>query len=400
VVSSAHKATPEPRAGGRGAFALLAGLSAGVLGLGAACLPDLAPISTEPTSGEGSTPFVGCGDGVIATLDDGGDAGESCDPGKPNDLDAQSPGCRSCQIVCEDGGVIDPRTGHCYFAAAASDSYQAAITSCKARGAHVVTFASKGEVALVQGRVVGDAGAGGFWIGLSRSSALGEAYGPDRDEEPGYPSLTQDSCAGCFGVGVDADGGTFAKEDPAGTVETRCVAARSGAWFQVPCKGTSRMTICEREPVGTRATTCFGGYCFTLPTTAGRKSYLVSFGGAEPTTAMQTCAQLPGGSLVVLDTAEEREQLAHEILLHDDAVVDQELWIGVVQDGGTWSWEDGVSLASSPRPLPWGNAQPDDARGERAFMRLAAPAYDTQLAYADRDSGAPTRLFICQRSPQ
>jgi len=151
VVSSAHKATPEPRAGGRGAFALLAGLSAGVLGLGAACLPDLAPISTEPTSGEGSTPFVGCGDGVIATLDDGGDAGESCDPGKPNDLDAQSPGCRSCQIVCEDGGVIDPRTGHCYFAAAASDSYQAAITSCKARGAHVVTFASKGEVALVQG---------------------------------------------------------------------------------------------------------------------------------------------------------------------------------------------------------------------------------------------------------
>jgi len=103
--------------------------------------------------------------------------------------------------------------------------------------------------------------------------------------------------------------------------------------------------------------------------------------------------------LVVLDSAEEREQLAHEILIRDDTLVQQELWIGVVQDGGTWTWEDGVPLASSPRPLPWGNAQPAEARGIRAFMRLAATAYDTQLAYAD-DRSAPPRVFVCQRSAQ
>jgi len=196
VVSTANNGnsgpggTPRPpessrqRALKRGAVVgVLASLAAATLALGAACLPSLSPIPDAPTPVEGSTPFVGCGDGLIATLDDGGDAGESCDPGKPNDPDAQAPGCSACRIVCEKDGVIDPRTGHCYFPVDPSDNYQAAITSCKARGAHVVTFASAAEVTLVQG-VTGGAGASGFWVGLSRSSALGEAYGPDRPEEP------------------------------------------------------------------------------------------------------------------------------------------------------------------------------------------------------------------------
>jgi hypothetical protein len=94
-----------------------------------ACLPDLADISPTDAGfdGEKIAPFVGCGDGVIATLDDGGDSGESCDPGKPNDVDAQAPGCSACQITCE--GVLDPATGHCYFAAGAFD-YKGAVGAC------------------------------------------------------------------------------------------------------------------------------------------------------------------------------------------------------------------------------------------------------------------------------
>lgn len=398
MVSRANNGDPARRAGKRAAIAvLLAVLAAATLALGAACLPVLSPIPDAPTPVEGSTPFVGCGDGLIATLDDGGDAGESCDPGKPNDPDAQAPGCRACQIVCERDGVIDPRTGHCYFPVGPgpSENYQDAITRCKGRGAHVVTFASAAEVSLVQG-LAGDAS---FWVGLARSSALGEAYGPDRAEEPGFPSppqLGQGPCAGCFGVGADADGGAFARENAAGMAETRCVASVAGRWLQVPCGGPARTTLCEREPVGTRATICNGGYCFTLSTTAGKKSYLVSFLEGSLSQAVESCALLPAGSLVILDSAEEREQLAHEILVHDDTVAQQDLWIGVVQDGGTWTWEDGVPLASSPRPLPWGNAQPE--AGVRAVMRLTATAYDTQLAHAD-DGGVP-RLFVCQRAAQ
>lgn len=407
MVSRANNGNSGQRALKRGAVVgVLASLTAATLALGVACLPSLSPIADAPTPVEGSTTFVGCGDGLIATLDDGGDAGESCDPGKPNDPDAQAPGCSACRIVCEKDGVIDPRTGHCYFPVDPSDNYPAAITSCKARGAHVVTFASAAEVTLVQG-VTGGAGASGFWVGLSRSSELGEAYGPDRPEEPGFPFPAQQGspgpaggpCEGCFGVGADPDGGTFRIDNPGSAPDTRCVASLSGSWAQVPCRGPARATLCEREPVGVRAQPCFGGYCFTLPATAGRKSYLVSFLGADLAQAVQSCAQLPGGSLVVLDSAEEREQLGHEILIRDDTLVQQELWIGVVQDGGTWTWEDGVPLASSPRPLPWGNAQPAGARGIRAFMRLAATAYDTQLAYAD-DGSAPPRVFVCQRSAQ
>ena len=176
------------------------------------------------------------------------------------------------------------------------------------------------------------------------------------------------------------------------------MASVAGKWLQVPCGGPRRATVCEREPVGTRATTCAGGYCFTLPTTAGQKSYLVSFLPGSLAQSVESCSLLDGGSLVMLDSAEEREQLAHEVLIHDDSIVQQDVWIGLVQDAGTWTWEDGVPLGKSARPVPWGNAQPGAAAGVRAFMRLAATAYDTQLVYAD-DGDASPRVFACQRRP-
>ncbi len=382
------------------AVVVLLGAAAALLAAGA-CLPDLAALGPEDVSLESSTaPFRGCGDGIIATLDDGGDSGESCDPGG----DAAVPGCRACQITCE--GKPDPRTGHCYFAAGADTSYAAASARCKAERAHVVTLVSAAEAKLLE-QVSADES--GYWVGLSRDTTfLFGAYGPpaERAEEPGFPypgattSIAQGPCTGCFGIGADA--GTFPLADVDAsdtTIDTSCVASRGGTWFRVPCSGAiSRPTICEREPAGVRGQACGNdGICFTVRQTSGDKTYLVSVSPAEPDTADTTCRFLDGGSLVVFDSREEREQLAHEIVLRYTDVPPT-LWIGLHADGGTWTWDDGVVASDDQaRPLPWGNAQPPTgATNGHAFITVGDKAYDTQLAYAD-DSGTQQRLFICQR---
>ena len=396
MAGKANTRDPRPRASSRVRLAWLVAFAAtSALGaIAAACLPDLAALPADRTLPEGAAPaFVGCGDGVIATLDDGGDAGESCDPGKTNDIDAQAPGCKACEITCE--GTLDPATGHCYFAAGSDSTYTDARTRCKTAGAHVVTFASPAEVAIVAGLPAAESGS---WVGLSRSATLSEAYGPDpsRAEEPGFPYPPAGPCPGCFGLG--ADGGVFPLED-ASASGPDCLVAKSGSWFQTACSGAIRTTICEREPVGTRAKTRISVFFFTLPASAGKKTYLVDISKADPDQAARSCADLDGGSLVILDSAEEREQLAHELLALDPDAVEQRLWIGLVEDGGAWSWEDGVAAApGGSRPLPWGNAQPGGAVGSRAFMRLAATAYDTQLVYAD-DGGKAPRRYVCQSPP-
>ena len=370
----------------------------GALAAAVACLPDLAAIAAEDAPFEaGAPPFRGCGDGIIETLDDGGDAGESCDPGS----DASVPGCERCRITCE--GALDPVSHHCYFLADAATSYGQAATNCGQR-AHVVTFASDDEVALVNRVAVDPAG---YWIGLARSPLVLGAYQANRTEEPGFPYLPllatgpsgAGPCPGCFGIGADPEAGVFplADVDASETLaDTACVASRGGTWFRVPCNsGPVRSTVCEREPPGARAQDCIGGFCFSLPQTHGQKTYLVAVSAADPDTAALTCGGLDGGSLVVLATSQEREQLAHEIVLRYPNET-PELWIGLVDDGGVWSWEDGVAAdAATGRPLPWGNAQPKAGAGARAFVRVGVGAYDTQLAHAD-DAKTP-RLYVCQR---
>ena len=377
------------RALSRAPIAVLCALvAASALGtVAVACLPDLATIEAKPDPLESSTPpFVGCGDGIIASLDDGGDSGERCDPGA---TDADVPGCSRCQITCEDGGIVDPTSGHCYFAVGLQSGYGEAITACKSVGAHVVTL-----------------GGAGHWVGLSRLPSLGSAYGPSRAEEPGFPyplsprGSSAGPCQGCFGVG--ADGGFFPFEDAAAS-DVQCVAAHDGTWFQVGCDtSVNRTVICEREPAGTRATYCSGPFCFTLASTGATKRYVFFAGRADRGAAERSCASLEG-SLVVLESAAEREQLAHEIIALDPTAVEQQLWLGLAQDGGGgWTWEDGVAAtAEGTRPLPWGNVQPGAAPGPgaRAFMRIQANAYDTQLAYADGDPRA-TRFYVCQRPLQ
>lgn len=357
--------------------------AAGSVAAAGACLPDLEvpPAVTVPESGV-SSGSRGCGDGLIETLDDGGDAGESCDPGEAGAL-----GCSACRIACE--GTLDPVSGHCYFAVGAQSSYKAALAKCDERQAHVVTFSSADEASFV----AAVAGRDAYWVGLAYNGAELGAYAPANREEPGAARAEQSGpCPGCFGIGLDA--GTFPASD-SGAID--CVAAEDERWTQVPCESNSLVAICEREPVGLRMQSCAGGYCFTLPATAGRKTYLlvVSMDTAEQ--AALTCASLEGGALVRFDSREEREQLAHEIVARFPGEPALEFWIGLQRDGSTWSWGDG----NASRPPVWGDGEPSEAAlGTRAYVSISAGAvspYDTQLAHADKGPAEALR-YICERS--
>lgn len=374
-----------PRLGGVAAAAAVA-----TLGWGIACLPTLSELGPADGSVEGPSPSEGgaCGDGVIVTLDDGGDAGESCD------TDRASPDCRDCHIVCE--GVLDPSSQHCYFAAAPSESYGGAVQTCANARAHVVTFASEAEGVVVDRMADG----GGYWVGLTEETSLVSGYEADRPEEPGWPRADSGAtCLGCFARGADA--GVFPSEegvDGGGA----CVGSRAGRWFRAPCAGSSsRGVICEREPVGRRIFACTP-FCTIVPATAGKKRYIVSLTPTTLQDARESCAVFDG-ALAVLDSREEREQLVHELreVLQPPFTV----WIGLAStDGNTWTWADGVTDGSS-RPSPWGDGQPKGVGEGQAYLRVRERAYDTQLAYSVDPTESPwspegaLRYYACQLSP-
>lgn len=346
----------------------------------AACLPDLGPLlpASEPPP-EPALRF--CGDGIIESREDGSDAGESCDPG-----DAQAPGCSDCRVTCS--GTLDDAGAHCYFALSPTRSFADAVRQCTLAGAHLVTFSSDREARHV------DSIAAAHWVGLSVSNVL-EAYEPTVDPpEPGFPlPSSATSCTGCFGRG--ADGGAFpiAPDVDAG-VATDCIASEGGQWFRVPCNGTRELaTICEREPVGTRAEFCNGPYCTNVVATAGKKTYLVTLSNASSEDARASC-EAQGGRLVVLSTREEREQLVREIrvLLPPPSSI----WIGLSRSASSpgFTWDDGQPEATYPSP--WGADQPPAGATGRAYLVLDDNAFDTQLAYVETSPEAQ-RPFVCER---
>lgn len=354
------------------------------LGLASACLSDLAtfiPVDGGVEAGPAST---GCGDTILATLDDGGDAGEECDPG-PNAVLGCTP---QCTISC--GGVIAP-SGNCYFLADPSD-YNRALISCGAAGAHLVTIGSEDEQARVRLLV----GAASYRLGLRVTDD--EAYKtPPRVEEPGWP-LGGRTCEGCFAVADDA--GLFPSSGDAGGPQSCLVASARDEWVRVPCseQDAGYLTVCEREPAGQRAQYCAGPYCTTLVPTQGKKRYVISPAKTSAAEADAFCRGYDGGTLVVFESREEREQLAREIR---GLTVGQEqtfdVWIGLANVDGAWRWDDG-QLVDAGRPSPWANGEPrSDGRG-RAFMRFNPNAFDTQLAAtATDDAGAEPKRFVCQR---
>lgn len=369
-----------------------AGFGMAVLGstallIGVACLPDLDPFPDEPEASAGeSTASPYCGDGVIETLEDGGDSGESCDPG---DASTSTAGCEDCRLTC--AGTLDPQTGHCYFLADPRDYYGDALDVCRGARAHVVTIGSGDEQRFVAGL---DAGA--HWIGLA-TQFDGIWVTPPGVDEPGWPR-TGTGCSGCYALTDDA--GAFPQAplpDGGSAPPTGCLAFGTSTWLQVPCKGVQRPTLCEREPLGTRLEPCGGALCTTLVVPdAGAKRYVVWPSPASAAEAVKTCVA-SGGSLVMFDSREEREQLARELgqRLGSESL-NFGVWIGLSRAGDTWTWDDGMPLQSG-RPLPWGDGQPS-GQGTRAFMIIDQNHYDTQLARTDEDASSnEKRVFVCQR---
>jgi hypothetical protein len=367
------------------------GAAGGVLAA-MACIPDLpGNEGTPPQDGSVPSPEAAgkpfCGDGIIDPQ-----AGEQCDPGA-----ADSGYCsRDCQVLC-DGGFVWPRNNHCYFDVppGAVSLIEAINTRCTGGAAHVVTFASEEELAAVVGAI----DAGSFWVGLGFDTTA-NGYTSEHALEPGW----EPTCPGCFAHVADAsqplpgDGG-FCVEG---------FSDLSASWQQYPCAsdaGAKRRihVICEREPIGALQRACIdaGVTCIELAWTASSKRY-VYFHNAAPSdgpdgSAEQTCASL-GGTLVVLEAPDEREQLWKAVGATQG--VQSSLWIGLSlpEGGSSWVWDDDAS--EDAYASPWAIRMPRASGGSRAFLfqNGGTPAVDDTLAR--NGTGAPAFFpFVCQLPP-
>lgn len=329
----------------------------------AACLPELSALPADTSDAAPPPPPSPCGNGVIDT-----DA-ETCDPGA---VDGGSPGCESCNVVCE--GVLDPVTKHCYFAVEPATSLNDARDKCRTRAAHIATIGSLAELAEIDA-------SSPYWSGVAFDvNAYAALTGLGL--EPGWPEPDAGTgpCPGCFGLGLDG-GGVDGKR-------SACVVTENGVWKGVDCTGTSYATICEREPRGRRYQPCNGGLCFSLPETTALKSYLVVLAPTTSTAAQATCSAFQG-QLLVVESPEERAAVTRELLLMSplEDVTSTDFWIGLHLVDQAWKWE-------GSRPgleAPWGDKEP--RAGTDAFLKVTA-FYDTSLAHAGNASD--TKYFVCQ----
>jgi hypothetical protein len=364
---------------------------AGAAGLVAAvsCIPDLpstgapdgAP-ADQATVDQGG-PEAGqprCGDGIVQL-----DAGEQCDP-------PGSAGCgASCLMQC-DGGFVWKSNNHCYEEQLAADSLTNATTRCGV-GPHVVTFASDDELAAVTGAI--DAGA--FWVGLLPADPqLGQpGYSSLASYEPGWSP----TCSGCFAhtpiEPLPADGGCV-----------RGFGDLARSWEQIPCiDGGLRRVICEREPVGRQSTPCEAGVCIELVWTVGMKRYVYVHDVAKADDAENDCRSM-GGTLVVLQSRDEREQLWRELsrLPPGNGGTPAFIWIGLsLADGGSpdagpWVWDD--DAAADAYPSPWGDGQPSGVFG-RAYLtqNIQLPPIDDSLGRNALRDPATKFQYVCQLPP-
>jgi hypothetical protein len=369
--------------------------------IGAACIPDLL---TDPPPDSGPAPQIGayCGDGIITLGQyDGGfadlAAGEQCDPSEAGTL-----GCtRNCQIDC-DGGLLDPNTNHCYFpvqsATSLGEGESSADALCQKQNAHAVTFVDDNERDLVISHFNKKLDAGLFWINLTALNVEGQgAYVPNpRQSEILYEPGWSPTCPGCYAPS-NVNGSIPKIVTDAGGNCVVDVGARLG-WSAFPCTQipTPIPVLCEREPPGELWAPCNGGYCASVPQTAGKKRYFYSLTTADSDHATSACRDQFKGSLVIFDSPEERETLLRELLREFDVQQVEspppDAWIGLsYPDGGSsFTWDNGSPIMESP----WGDNQPADAAPPlRAYVLLASGTYDVQLAHDDTQTA---RNFICQ----
>lgn len=358
-----------------------------------ACIPDLPPDQAPPAP----APVVDrgqCGDGYIDLA-----AGEQCDP--PVAPDAGSLGCSDhCTVICS--GLRWPHNDHCYeLMSAAATALQGEASSRCANlpgGGHVVTFASQGELDAVT-RYLADAGAGPFWIGLWQAP---DKFNSVNAYEPGWST----TCPGCYAHTSDARAPLpRSAEAVADPTALACVGGSpepaKTSWAQYPCSGSAALrVVCEHEPEGVHSTACEAGICIDLVATYSTKAYVYQASPLSWTDAEARCRGL-GGSLVVLQSRDEREQLWLE--LSRLSIPPSRVWIGLspgpvdAGDAGaaTWIWDDGTSAdAPDAYPSPWGVGEPAGPTPAFLSHSTTQPPVDDTLAVTD--STVHTLPYVCQ----
>jgi hypothetical protein len=351
------------RAGALSLSAAAGVVIAGAIAIVSACLPDVEITPPAPAAAR-------CGDGVISP-----DAGEECDLG---DAAPSATLCNAaCQVECNLGPgslpFVDPVSHHCYFSLANATETNAAA-ACEASGAHVVRFVSEAEVSLV----ASNAGTT-YWVGLDDMMVGAPAWLPSEStDEPGWAP----TCPGCF-AHVEADAADIPAAVDGGR---RCVEGATGSpaplWSQTACKDV-RLTLCEREPVGTRTVLCSPETCFTVAAT--QKHYVVTASRLDASAAAEACRAMDGG-VVVFGSREEREQVGYEIGTETALLpAKSDFWIGLSSSAaGAWAWDGDGGL----EPLPWAVGQPaGSAFARRAYVLVAPGTLDSELARAQGDAG-------------
>jgi hypothetical protein len=348
-----------------------------------ACIPDLPQDSGSdggaPDAGpEGSAPTARCGDGIIQI------GREQCDPGVTLAPDATPVfGCTpDCQMVCD--GYVWPQNDHCYSVAKATASdIQVASSNC-GQTAHVVTFASESELGAVLGSL--DAGRA-FWVGVTPYAGEVNGYGAFAAFEPGWSP----ACPGCYAHTADAQAPLPGGPPPGEAAY--CVEAMSdpdASWQQYPCSGGGKIgVICEREPVGGYGAKCDGGVCIDLVWTFGTKRYVYVSTRLSATDAEAHCNAL-GGTLVVLQSRDEREQLWFEVakLIPPDA-----FWIGLSLRGGAWVWDDDAGVDTYV--APWAEGQPG-AGAQATLSQTTEQPQPVDDTLATSSAGTALRPSVCQ----
>jgi hypothetical protein len=376
------------------AAAFLAACASGAVLAVFACIPDLPPVGSTPSEASVDAPIVQesapppaspkCGDGIIQL-----DRGEECDPGGnvPADAadDVTSAGCnRKCEFVCP--GFLWSQNNHCYTLdvrqAAALDEQASVYCQDIGVNAHVVTLASEDELTAV----VGALNPGDFWVGFEPALSGSNAYTSLALFEPGWSP----TCPGCFAHTADA-------QAPLPGATQGCVEARGdidASWQQYPCSDGGKIhVVCEREPTGVLSQRCDAGVCIDLVWTHAQKRYVYVGTKLDGDDAEKQCEAL-GGTLVVLQSRDEREQLWHE--LGHLGTIPGSIWIGLSEVGGDWAWAD--DAGPDAYPSPWGDKQPTGNGSRAYFVQTLVPPtpLDTTLARNDENVVSTKLYSVCQ----
>jgi hypothetical protein len=347
-----------------------------------ACIPDLP--GDQPADAAEAAPPGHCGDGITQL-----DLGEQCDPG-PIPPGSSLGGCTSdCKVDCP-GGYAWPANYHCYtrYPKTTGSLFGQALQYCRGVGGHVVTFASEEEFQeVVRELQLSQSNPPAFWVGLQPDPEGPNEYTPFAALEPGWSP----TCSGCF---VHSDDASAPLPGAPGCVQA--LADLDASWQQSPCTDAGKIhVICEREPPGALSDRCDAGVCFDLAWTFGTKHYVYVRPVATADQAEAHCASL-GGTLVVLRSRDEREQLWHELQRMPVPTPDS-VWIGLSSDdAGNWMWDDEAGVDAYPSP--WGASKPNSVGTRARVSQLPLdqpPPLDNTLA--DNDINSQTTLsFVCQ----